>query len=280
MQGEDARATGARLGLDVEVVFAGGQAVVQTQQLLKAIHAPEGERPVAVVLEPVVGEAFERVARNATRAGIGWFLLNLSAGYIDQLRSAHPGIAVARVGPNQVEIGRIQGRQCRALLPDGGRVLNVQGPADSTATHQRAEGFADTLGEGFEVRVLHGGWTAPSSDKAVMSWLRLKAAEPFQPDIVVAQNDSMGVGVRKAFTTNRPDWADIPYLGSDGLPAGGQKLVNENIFAGTVVSPSSTGPALELIARWVDSRRSPPRELLLQPRSYPAETDLQPWGGS
>jgi len=280
MQAEDARQAGARLGLDVEVAFAESQAVVQIQQLFKAIHAPEAERPAAVIVEPVVGEAFERVARNAARVGVGWFLLNLRANYIDELRAAHPGVAVARVGTDQCEIGRIQGRQCRALLPDGGRVLSVQGPADSTATHQRAEGFVETLGEGFEVLVLHGGWTATGSDKAIMSWLRLKTAEPFQPDIVAAQNDLMAAGVRKAFTTNRPDWADIPYLGCDGLAEEGQKLVREKTFAGTVISPSSTGPALELIARWVETREPPPRELLLEPRSYPAEADLQPWGTS
>ena len=52
MQAADARETGARLGLDVEVVFAESHAVLQIQQLFRAIHAPEGERPVAVIVQP------------------------------------------------------------------------------------------------------------------------------------------------------------------------------------------------------------------------------------
>ena len=280
MQAEDARETGQRLGLDVDVVFAENHAVAQIQQCFQGIHAPEDERPVAIIVEPTVGEAFERVARNAVRAGMGWFLVNLRPGYVDELRRAHPKVPVAMIGGDQVEVGRIQGRQCRALLPDGGRILSVQGPIDSTVTQQRAEGFHEMLGEGFEVRALHGDWSAASGDKAVMSWLRLKSAEAFQPDLVAAQNDLMAVGVRKAFTTNRPDWANIPYLGCDGLPGGGQKHVDEGAFAATVVLRSNTGPALELVARWLDSGTMPPREVVLKPESYPAESALQPWGAS
>jgi len=280
MQAADAREVGARLGLEVEVAFADGHAVLQSQQLLKAVHAPEGERPVAIVVEPTVGEGFERVARNATRVGIGWFLVDMHASYIDQLRTAHPALPVAMIGGDHVEIGRIQGRQCRALLPDGGRVLNVRGPEDSTVTYQRAEGLDEVLGEGFEQRVLNGNWTAKSGDKAVMTWLRLKTAEAFQPDVVAAQNDLMALGVRRAFTTNRPDWADIPYLGSDGLPEGGQKQVNEGAFAATVIAPSNTGPALEWVARWVENGELPPREVIMSPTSYPPVAELQPWGTS
>jgi ABC-type sugar transport system substrate-binding protein len=184
------------------------------------------------------------------------------------------------IGSDHAEIGRIQGRQCRALLPDGGRVLNVRGPEDSTVTYQRAEGLDEVLGEGFEVRVLNGNWSAKSGDKAVMTWLRLKTAEPFQPDVVAAQNDLMALGVRRAFTTNRPDWANIPYLGCDGLPEGGQKQVNEGAYAATVIAPSNTGPALEWVARWLENGELPPREVIMSPTSYPPVADLQPWGAS
>ena len=280
MQAEDARETGRRLGMGVEVVFAESHAVQQIQQLFKAIHAPEGERPAALVVEPAVGEGLERVARNAVRAGIGWFLVNIRAGYIDELRKAHPKVPVTMIGTDQTEVGRIQGRQCRALLPDGGRVLSVQGPADSTVTHQRSEGLLEVLGEDFEVRTLNGDWTAVAADKAVMAWLRLKSAAAFQPDIVAAQNDLMAVGVRKAFTTNRPDWATIPYIGSDGLAQGGRKLVEDGAFAATILTPSNIGPAIELAKAWLDSGQVPPRDVVLEARSYPAEMDLQPWGVS
>lgn len=277
MQAEDARTSGARLGLDVDVAFAEGHAVVQIQQLFKAVHGPENERPVALVVEPATGEGLERVARNAVRVGIGWMLVNIRPGYVDELREAHPDLPIGVVSSDQAEIGRIQGRQCRALRPEGGRILSLQGPADSTVTHERSEGMKEVLGDGYELRTLNGSWTAASGDKAIMSWLRLKTADTFQPDIVAAQNDAMAAGARKALTTHRPDWADVPFLGCDGLPEGGQRLVADGSFAATVISPSNTGPCLELIGKWVSSGERPPREILLTPASYPPLAQIKAW---
>jgi ribose transport system substrate-binding protein len=280
LQAKDAREAGARLKLDVEVTFAEGHAVVQIQQLFKHIHAPEGDRPAVIVVEPATGEGLERVARNAVRAGIGWILVAGRVSYVDVLRQAHPGLPIAMLGVDQKEVGRIQGRQCRALVPGGGHVLCVQGPADSAATTGRLEGLKEALGAGFEVRGLNGDWTDAGGEKAVASWLRLKTAEAFRPDAVVGQNDSMALGARKALREHLREWGSVPFLGCDGLPEGGEKLVAEGVLAATVVTPSNTGPALEIVARWLQTKHAPPREVLLSVRSHPPEDSLRPKGRS
>jgi ABC-type sugar transport system substrate-binding protein len=279
VQARDARETGARLGFDVEVVFAAGHAVVQIQQLFKPIHAPEGERPVAIVVEAATAEGLERVARNAVKAGVGWVLINARVSYVDELRAAHPGLPIAMIGSSQLEVGRLQGRQCRALLPEGGHVLCVQGPADSTATQDRFAGLKEALGTGFEVRALYGDWTEAGGAKAVGSWLRLRTAEAFRPDVVACQNDSMAVGARKALRDPLREWGDVPFLGCDGLPEGGQRLVAEGQLAATIVTPSNTGPALEVVARWLRTKELPPREVRLFPSSHPPEPRIRPRGG-
>jgi hypothetical protein len=71
----------------------------------------------------------------------------------------------------------------------------------------------------------------------------------------------------------------VPFLGCDGLPEGGQKLVAEGVLAATVVTPSNTGPALEIAARWLQTKHLPPREVLLAARSHPPEDRLRPKGG-
>ena len=279
LQATDARDTAARLGLEAEVVFADGHAVVQIQQLFKHIHAPEGERPAAIVVEVATAEGLERVARNAVQAGIGWILVNARVAYVDGLRAAHPGLPIAMLGTDQKEVGRIQGRQCRRLLPGGGRVLCVQGPADSTVSADRLAGLKEALGKGFEVRGLNGEWTEASGAKAVASWLRLKTAEAFTPDIVVSQNDSMAAGARKALRDHRPEWASLPFLGCDGLPNGGQRMVAQGELAATVITPSNTGPAIEIVARWLRTQQTPSHEILLPPRSHPPEDQIRPRGG-
>jgi len=277
LQGKDARDTGARLGLDVEVLFAESNAVVQIQQLFRHIHAAEGERPVAIVVEAAAGDGLERVAKNAVGAGIGWILVNTRVAYLEGMRAAHPGLAIAVVGADQKEVGCIQGRQCRSLLPGGGHVLCVQGPEYSTVTLDRFTGLREALGPGFEVRALNGDWTDASGERAVASWLRLSTAAAFRPDIVACQNDSMAVGARRALARHHPEWASAPFLGCDGLPQGGLKMVAAGELAATIVTVSNTGPALELVSRWMRTREVPPREVLLPPRSHPPEDRIRPW---
>jgi ABC-type sugar transport system substrate-binding protein len=110
----------------------------------------------------------------------------------------------------------------------------------------------------------------------VTNALRLKSAETLKPDLVGAQNDAMAMGARKALLASRPDWARVPFTGCDGLPEGGQRLVNMKQLAATIVTPSNAGPAIDLVARWLKSKAQPPAQVVLTPASYPPEADLKP----
>jgi ABC-type sugar transport system substrate-binding protein len=110
------------------VLFAENNAVLQIHQLFSRIHVAVAERPSVIVVQSVTGEGLERVARNAVASGIGWILLNRRVGYVEELRRTHPELPIALVTPDQVEIGRIQGRQAQALVPDGGLLLYVARP--------------------------------------------------------------------------------------------------------------------------------------------------------
>ncbi len=280
LQAKDARESAARLGLEVEVVFSEGHAVVQIQQLFEHIHAAAEKRPAAIVVEPAITEGLERVARNAVKAGIGWILVNMRSAYLESLRAAHPEIPIGMVGTDQREVGRIQGRQCRSLLGAKGNVLCIQGPTQSTVSSERLEGLQQSLGSGFELRSVSGDWTETSGEKAVASWLRLKSTEAFRPDVVVSQNDSMAAGARRAIGSLRNEWAGVPFLGCDGLPDGGQKLVAQGRLVATVTTPSNTGKALALVERWLNARQMPPAEVLLKPVSFPAEDQIRRPGGA
>jgi ABC-type sugar transport system substrate-binding protein len=281
MQAADAQVAAARAGFDVEVVYAEQNAVQQIHQLFKFIHAPAEERPFAIVVETVVGEGLERVARNATRAGISWVLLNRRVTYLEALRNEYPHLAIAAVTSDQLSMGRMQGRQFQALLPKGGNVLYIQGPPDTSAAQERLQGARETTqGTGIELRILEGDWTAAGAEKAVTNALRLKTAEALRPDLVGAQNDTMAMGARDALLALRPDWARVPFTGCDGLPEGGQRLVNVKQLAATIVSPSNSGPAIDLLARWLKTKEQPPARIVLTPTSYPPEEELRQRGAT
>src|ERR1044071_6991259 len=121
-QALDAERAAQKLGVSAEVVYAENDVVTQSQQLLKAIQAAPEQRPDAIMFEPVGGTALPQVARQAVAAGMGWVVLNSDVDYLGAVRAAAKAPAFV-VTCDHHEIGRIQGRQIAALLPEGGSVL-------------------------------------------------------------------------------------------------------------------------------------------------------------
>jgi ABC-type sugar transport system substrate-binding protein len=276
LQAEDARASAQRAGIEVEIVFAENNPVQQIHQLYQFIHAPDGQRPAAIVVEAVSREGMERVARNAVRAGIGWLPQQWKTDYMETLPRENSRVPVASVSVDEPEIGRLQARQFAALLPQGGAVLFVQGPPDSLTAARRFQGLQEGIRAAFRIElkvVLNGDWTAGSAEAAVTSWLRLRTSASTVINLVGSQNDSMAEGARKAILQLRSDWTGLPFTGCDGVPEGGRRMVDARQLAATIVKPTTTGPAIELVARALRGQPIPP-ELVLQPQSYPPLPEL------
>ena len=277
LQAEDARQVGRTHGLRVEVVFAENNAVLQIQQLYGAIHAAPDDRPAAVVVETVAGEGMERVARKAAASGIGWVLINRTVPYLDDLRRQHPRLCLGTVGTNQVEVGRIQGAQLKLLAGGAGAVVCVTGPADTSVAQQRLAGLQRAVeGAGHELKVLEGRWTETSGEEALRRWFRLETSRSLRIAAVACQNDAMAVGARKALEAHgvATGAGKVPVIGCDGLPTGGRRLVDAGALAATVVTPSNGGPAVELIARALQSGLPPPAAVELPPVPYPSLDEL------
>jgi ribose transport system substrate-binding protein len=266
-----------RLGADIQIVYADNDPITQSQQLLKIIQSP-GARPDAIVFEPVGSTGLPQVARAAAAAGIGWVILNREVDYIAQLRSAHR-VPVFSITSDHREIGRIQGRQSGALIPGGGSVLYIQGPMGSDAAQHRAEGMQETKPTNVQVRVLRAQWTEGSAHQAVDGWLRLSTSRALQMNGIIAQDDSMAMGARKAFQeiadrAQRDRWLGLPFTGCDGMPQTGQAWVRSGMLAATVVVPANTGLALEMLAKAIASGIMPAEQTCTDVRSYPALEEL------
>src|SRR6202051_1986384 len=134
-QAQSAEQAANKLGVEVQIVFADNDAISQSTQLLKAIQFPEAARPNGIIFEPVGGTALPQVAQAAVTAGIGWAVLNRDAPYIAGLRKSATA-PVFGLTSDHIEIGRIQGRQFKALLPHGGSILYIQGPSENSAAKE------------------------------------------------------------------------------------------------------------------------------------------------
>lgn len=280
LQADDARAVASRVGIEIELLDADSNAILQIQQIFKFIHAQD--KPRAIVAEPVATEGMERLAQKATAAGIGVALLNTNVTYLDGLRRQYPQLPIFQLGSDQVEIGRMQGRQMRLLLPGGGTVLYIQGPMFASAARERFQGMQEvTAGSGLHPVIMDANWTEESAEQVVRKWLRLKTTEGLRIDLVACQDDAMARGAQRAFEM-APDvagpWGKVPFLGIDGVPSVGQRMVKEGHLTATVVMPSNTGPALEAIGRFLRSGQMPAASIRVPISSYPPEDSLRPRG--
>jgi ABC-type sugar transport system substrate-binding protein len=179
-----------RLGIDVEVLYADGDAIQQSQQILKFVQAERESRPDGIILEPAGGTGLPQVARAAAVNGISWAVMNRELEYVRELRRSHNACMFA-VSTDNLEVGRIQGNQLAALLPKGGTVLHIQGPSEADAAKFRTQGTQQTKPPDVHLKVMKGSWTEASSCKAVTSWLRLSTSRSTHIDAVAAQNDAM-----------------------------------------------------------------------------------------
>lgn len=271
-QVKGARQAAAKLGANLDIVYAQDDGIVQSQQLLDRIQSAAETCPTVIMFEPAGSTTLPLVARAAAAKGIGWVVLSRDAEYIPELRSAFRIPAFVVTADHQ-EIGRIQGRQLAALLPHGGIVLEIQGPTQSKAASLRHAGLLATKPENIQLRSVKAHWTEASAEKVVRSWLALSTSRGIDIVAVCAQDDSMAIGARKALDQShhelRQSWLKIPFLGCDGLPNTGQEWVSRGLLTATVFSPPTAPVAITLIAAFLQNGTMPPPCTLTETRSIP-----------
>ena len=278
-QAQSAEEAARKFGVELQVIYADNDAITQSTQLLKAIQAQEAHRPDAIIFEPVGGTALPQVARAAASSGIGWAVLNRDASYIPELRKSSSAPVIVLTS-DHLEIGRIQGRQIATLVPHGGSILCIQGPAENSAAKDRTAGMQATKPANVHPTLLRGQWTEESSQKAVRSWLKLTTSRKAAMDLVAAQDDSMAIGARKAFEelpeeTEKERWLSLPFLGCDGLPQTGQAWVKSGLLAATIFIPPNTGQAIEMFVDAFQRGKQPPERALTVPVSIPSLSELK-----
>jgi len=273
-----AQETANRLKVDLEILYAENDAIQQSQQLLKIIQSNAASHPDGIIFEPVGGTALPQVARAAAAAGIGWVVLNREVDYLTDLRRDFK-LPVFGISSDHEEIGRIQGRQIAAMLPKGGSVLLIQGPAENLAAKQRTTGMYETKPIGVQVKIIKANWTEASAYKAVSSWLKLSTSMQTPVDLVAAQDDSMALGAKKAFqelndTAGRDKFWGLPYLGIDGVRTTGQAWVRRGMLTGTVIVPTNSDVGIEMLAHAVQTGTIPDQQTLTVPKSLPSIEEL------
>ncbi len=193
-----AKATGELLGLELQVLHANDDSITQSQQLLEVIQSRPDSRPHGLLVEPVTATGLRRVAEAAVTAGIAWVISNSDVDYIRQL-SKISKVPVFTVSQGQNEIGRLQGKQMTALLPQGGNVLMIEGPGISSVSLQRHEGMETARPRNVQLTTLRCKWSEDTAAQSVAAWLRLATSRPEKYHLIAGQTHELALGARKAF---------------------------------------------------------------------------------
>jgi ABC-type sugar transport system substrate-binding protein len=270
--------TANRLGAEVEILYAENDAIQQSQQLLRIIQSST-VLPAGIIFEPVGATGLPQVAKVAVAAGVGWVVLNRRVEYLSDLRHSYR-VPVFSISSDHEEIGRIQAEQLAAVLPQGGNVLLIQGSGEFSGAQERLNGLLESKPANIQVRVTKSDWTEQGAYKAVRSWLTLSTSRRDQLDLVVSQNDAMAIGARKAFqeiTENdvRARFSHLLYLGVDAVRTTGQEWLKRGLLAGTVVVPTNTDIAIEMLATSIRTGENPPESNRTVPKALPSIEQLR-----
>jgi ABC-type sugar transport system substrate-binding protein len=271
-----AKTMAQRLGLDLRIINAKSDPVTQSQQLLEIVQATSA-RPDAIVVEPVNNQGLPRVAEAAVAAGIGWVISNALVDYLETLRK-NAKAPVFGVSQDHPEVGRMQGRQIRAILPNGGAILYLRGPATNFLAAQRSDALEGELGVNIQFKSLKIQWTEESAYNSVTSWLRLSTVHAEDTQLIAAQNTDFILAAKRAFEDNtsgdeRKKWMALPYCGVS-VPSQVKQLLDAGTLTAAIVTPVTLDKALEMLARHLQTRTQPQQQTFVKAWSEPSLDDL------
>jgi ABC-type sugar transport system substrate-binding protein len=277
---QDAEAAAAAAGLDLDVYFTGHDFAAQLKQIRETI---DGQRPPnAILVLAVRDHGLARAVRSAVRAGISFVFLNRTDDDLFDIRREARSVAnVSEICADEVETGRIQGRQFRALLPKGGRILYIQGSSRSLSARDRTQGMQEAVqGAPLEITLVEAGWSIEEAAVAVHTRLTLLGRVHAHVDLIGCHTDQIAVGAMKALEEvaaelKQPEIARIPVTGCDATPVLGQPLVTSGRMAASIVLPRTTRAAIETVVRsWAGVPL--PSEVFVKAESFPPERELKP----
>jgi ABC-type sugar transport system substrate-binding protein len=271
-QGVVAQATAESLGLDLRVMHAQDDSITQSQQLLEIIQSSSVALPDAFLVEPVTRTGLPRVAEAAVAKGIAWVISNSDVDYATSLRKGSR-VPVFIVTQGQREIGRIQGKQFAALLPQGGSVLCIEGPSASSVAIQRHEGVEDARPRNIQVTTLRSKWSEEGACQSATAWLRLATSRAEKFDLVAGQTHELALGARKASQSidneeQKKRWLEVPFIGI-GISSHVKPLVESRVLIAAVVTSVTMELALRMLVRAMQVQVLPPERTVVEASSFP-----------
>jgi ABC-type sugar transport system substrate-binding protein len=273
LQEKEAVREASAASLALEIIHATG--FDHLRVIRKRLRDEAAPHVDAVIIEPASVAATGLLLKQL-KGETGFVLLNAWSAEVEAAaRNWGKGLPFGTVSTDHVGIGRIQGRQVRALAPENPSVLCVTGPPGSSAAVQRLEGLKETLGnQGSLYETAAGYWTESDGSAAFERWYRIYRKRALKVDAVAAQSDELAMGVGRAVealedSDHREMLRRSPLLGVDACPDYGRKLVDTGRLTASVTTPATTGEAIRHLRDFWERGRPMPLQALTPPVAYP-----------
>jgi len=118
-----------------------------------------------------------------------------------------------------LKLAASQGRQFAALLPHGGSILYIQGPAENSAAKERTIGMQETKPANIHCILLRAQWTEESAQRSAAIWLKLSTSQKAAMTWSARRTIPWPSAGRKAFeelaNESEPErWLKLPFTGA------------------------------------------------------------------
>jgi len=235
-----ARAQAAEL--NVELVELDGKDDSNTQ--IAGLESAISQGVDGVVVSPR-DEALATGIQSVLDAGIPVVTFDRNVTGVDTL---------AHVGADNVEGGVKQGEYLMQILPDGGKIIELEGTTGASPAIDRDAGFKKALEGHSEYEIVFDQTAAFARDQGLSVTENALQANP-DIDAIVAANDDMALGAAEAASGAG---VSVPIIGFDALPETLQAIQAGTLTATIEQWPGKqVGGAMKIMTDYLNSKTEP-----------------------
>jgi simple sugar transport system substrate-binding protein len=243
--------------LGVNLIFSDAQQKQENQ--ISAMRACIQQEVDVIALPPVVEDGWDAVLTEAKDAGIPVII-------VDRSVSADKSLYESHIGSDMVLEGEKAAKEMNALLPDGGKIIELSGTTGSGAAIGRAEGFRNALNDNIEIMDSQTGNFTTAEGKPVMEAF-LKKYEG-EIDGAFIHNDNMAIGAVEAIKAAGLKPGDIKIVSVDGTRGGFQLMIDGWVQADVECNPLLGPQVMDMALVLANGGTIEPKEQLTNETVY------------
>jgi ABC-type sugar transport system substrate-binding protein len=184
-------------------------------------------------------------------------------------RAVQGATPLAHVGADNVRGGEKQGEYLMKILPEGGKIIELQGTVGASPAIDRSKGFNSVIAGHPEFQIVFQQSADFKRDLGLSVTEQALQAHP-DVDAIVAANDDMALGAAEAVAGAG---LDIPIIGFDALPEALQAVQKGTLAATIEQFPGGqTAGAMEILVNYLRNGTEPEQKItLIEPALITAE---------